>query len=770
VGDPRNPRTFTILADSSGGAWFGYGGGIERGLGHLDSDGTLRHFTPPDGPPGSTVTEIKRDPQGIIWVATDAGVARFDGREWATLDGSTGLNPVQVWPVAFNESGVTLGTVGGGIQILSRGEERNPPPSVRLLGPVSVQGGTVRVRWRAVAYKGEVAPSRVLTRDRIDGGEWSGWGTFRDLWTDESDNLSWGRHTIEIQAKGLYGQVSEPVLAEFTIPYPLALRPIFLLPVGTMAVVLLLVVMATGRRRAQADAALRASEHRLRTLVESAPDAIAIYDVDARHFVDGNRNVLELMGVPKERFLELHVSEFLPEHQPDGTPSLPRARESLQRVLAGEELVEEWTLLAPDGREIPSEIHLVRFPSDSSPQVRISIQDIRARKKAERQQAELEEQLRQSQKLEAVGQLTGGVAHDFNNLLTVIMGNLELLQNTRKADPEVMARSGGAMEAAERSALLTQRLLAFSRRQTLDPRSVRIPAMVESLSDLLARSLGETIQVRTRFDPDVWPALADLGQLEHSLINLSVNARDAMPNGGELHIEASNVFVEPEMAEALEVAPGEFVVLAVTDTGIGMAKEVQAKAFDPFFTTKDVGEGSGLGLSMVYGFARQLGGFVKIYSEPGQGTTVRLFLPRAYEDDDGLALSDDEPTLPMGSGQHVLVVEDDPRLLELAALLCQRLGYQPLTAPDGHAGLEILKSDQSIDLLLTDVILPGGLNGVELARLAREERPQLPILYTSGYAEQSVLAEARSDPNFLVLPKPFDRSSLARKLHAALNR
>jgi signal transduction histidine kinase len=295
--------------------------------------------------------------------------------------------------------------------------------------------------------------------------------------------------------------------------------------------------------------------------------------------------------------------------------------------------------------------------------VRFSVLDIRDRMASEARREELEAQLRQSQKLEAVGQLTGGVAHDFNNLLTVILGNMDLLKEIRENDPEVLELAESAIGAAERSAVLTQRLLAFSRRQALHTKTIDLPVLVDGLLNLLMRSLGERVRVHADFPADLWPVSADPGHLEHTLINLAVNARDAMPRGGELYLEAHNVVLEPDIAPGWGGESGDYVCVSVTDTGVGMAPEVMDRAVDPFFTTKEIGAGSGLGLSMVYGFAKQSGGFLQIHSAEGTGTSIQLFLPRATEGD-LLQEAGKGEVVPRGAGEVVLVVEDEPLLLE----------------------------------------------------------------------------------------------------------
>ena len=376
-----------------------------------------------------------------------------------------------------------------------------------------------------------------------------------------------------------------------------------------------------------------------------------------------------------------------------------------------------------------------------------------------------EEALRQAQKMEAVGQLTGGIAHDFNNLLTGIVGSLDLMR-TRLAQgrTESLTRYiDAAMNSAHRAAALTHRLLAFARRQPLVPKSIDANALVISLEDLLRRTIGERLDLVIVVAPDLWGTLCDPNQLESALLNLAINARDAMPDGGKLAIATANAPQETARAEAPVLAPGDYICISVADTGTGMSPEVVARAFDPFFTTKPIGQGTGLGLSMIYGFARQSNGHVSIDSRPGRGTVVKLYLPRH----DGVAATDPSAhprdLAPVATGETVLVVEDEPvvRTVIMEMLLDQ--GYRVLEAVDGPSGLRALLAEQRIDLLLTDVGLPG-MNGRQLADQAREMRPELKILFITGYAESVVMAEGFLLPGMDMITKPFDLDNLARRV------
>ncbi len=388
-----------------------------------------------------------------------------------------------------------------------------------------------------------------------------------------------------------------------------------------------------------------------------------------------------------------------------------------------------------------------------------------------RRRQETEEALRQSQKMEAIGQLTGGVAHDFNNLLTVIIGNIEILGRNLPAQHEMQRMVAGALRGASRAALLTERLLAFSRRQPLMPQTVSANTLVAGMSDLLRRTLGETVAIETVLAGGLWPAFVDASQLENALINLAVNARDAMPDGGKLTIETANCHLDEAYAAMHdEVQPGQYVGIFVTDTGTGMAKEVVAQAFEPFFTTKETGQGTGLGLSQVYGFIKQSGGHVKIYSEVGQGTTVKLYLPRHRGAETGtekeLELREIARARP---GETVLIVEDDPDVREYTVEIVGELGYRVLSAEDGASALALLEAHREVDLLFTDVVLPGGMNGRQLADVASRRHPGLKVLFTTGYARNAIVHQGRLDPGVEVTFKPFTYSELAARIRRILD-
>jgi signal transduction histidine kinase/CheY-like chemotaxis protein len=401
-------------------------------------------------------------------------------------------------------------------------------------------------------------------------------------------------------------------------------------------------------------------------------------------------------------------------------------------------------------------------------------EEIRHRRKAEAmvkrfQEIEANEaQVRQAQKMEAVGQLTGGVAHDFNNILTVITGTIEILGEAVKDRPHLVQITDMISAAAARGADLTRHLLAFARRQPLQPRNTDVNALVIDAARLLRPTLGEQIEIESMLAHDSVPALVDPSQLTTAILNLALNARDAMPNGGKLTLETKNVVLDENYTSmASELKPGNYVMIAVSDTGEGIPGSLLDKVFEPFFTTKDVGKGSGLGLSMVYGFVKQSNGHIKIYSEESHGTTVKLYLPAAVGVPDELAaeagISWDEH-----GDESILIVEDDALVREYVVTQISRFGYHTLAAGNGAEALAIIDGLERIDLLFTDVIMPGGLNGRQLATEALKRRPELKVLYTSGYTENAIVHHGRLDAGVLLLPKPYLSSDLARMIRTAL--
>mgnify|MGYP001307949541 CR=1 FL=1 len=544
----------------------------------------------------------------------------------------------------------------------------------------------------------------------------------------------------------------------------------------------------------------RSLGERFRRLVESAPDAIVVVDATGIIvMVNGQAETLfgygreELLGQPMEilvpdalRARHLgHRKGFLahPSVRPMGTGmdlSGQRKDGSLVPVEISLSPLEtpEGLLVAAAIRDITAQRHA----QDALRRARDEMEDRVRERTAELEranfalQAEMadrhkaEQALYQAQKMEAVGQLTGGVAHDFNNLLTVVMGNLQILASHLKGDPLATELIQAAIKAAKRGAELNRTLLAFSRKQRLAPEPVDFNEMIAGMAQMLRRTLGEQVAIKLKPAEQLPSAQADPAQLETALLNLAVNARDAMPDGGTLTIETHSTAFDAHSAELEgDVVPGRYVMMAVSDTGTGMPPEVAARAFEPFFTTKETGKGSGLGLAMVYGFVKQSGGHVKIYSEPGIGTTVKIFLPQIGREEDVEAAGEaDPPARPTGK-ETILLVEDEEDVRQLASRVLDALGYRILHAGDGPGALAMLEANPEIALLFTDVVLPGGMTGPEIARQAQLRRPALKVLYTSGYTGNAVQHLESMEGHVRLLSKPYAIDDLAHMVRSALD-
>ncbi len=510
---------------------------------------------------------------------------------------------------------------------------------------------------------------------------------------------------------------------------------------------------------------LEETERRFRLLVEGVRDyAIYMLDPDG-HVINWNPGAERIKGYSSAEILGRHFREFYtPEDRADDVPmkALAIARQT------GKFETENWRV-RKDGTRFWASV-LINAIKDNRGEF-LGFAKI-TRDLTERRAAD--ERARQTQKMEGIGQLTGGVAHDFNNLLTIIIGNIETMTRALSGDAVDVARlrrlAGNVMQGARRAESLTQRLLAFSRQQPLDPKPVDIGRLVSGMSDLMRRTLGEQVTVETVLGGGVWRALADPNQLELAILNLAVNARDAMPGGGKLTIETTNVHLDDQYAAAqIEVVPGQYVMLAVSDTGSGMSDDVKARAFDPFFTTKDVGHGTGLGLSQVYGFVKQSRGHVKIYSEAGYGTTVKIYLPRVLAHTAEAATEDEEVVARGSADETILVVEDDDDVRNYSCETLRELGYRVLEAGHGRGGLELLSRHPEIKLLFTDIGLPGGMNGRQLADEARQHKASLRVLFTTAYARNAIVHDGRLDPGVALLPKPYTQLALATKVRDILD-
>jgi PAS domain S-box-containing protein len=513
------------------------------------------------------------------------------------------------------------------------------------------------------------------------------------------------------------------------------------------------------------------SERRFQVLVQGVTD-YAIYMLDPRgNITNWNAGAMRIKGYNADEIIGRHFSCFYaPEDRETGLPT----RALLTAINEGKYEAEGWRI-RKNGSRFWASVVIDRIDDANGELIGLVkfTRDITERREAQQRLETAREQLYQSQKMDAVGQLTGGVAHDFNNLLTIIIGNLDNAKRTLEtwkdgAQARVARAVDQALSGAHRAATLTGHLLAFSRRQPLEPKLLDVNKLLNQLSVFLKPVLGEDVQLETVGAGGVWQVEADAAQLETAILNLAINARDAMPNGGQLTVEASNVLLDEDYcSKNTEVRPGQYVQISVTDNGAGMTGEVIGHAFEPFFTTKQIGQGTGLGLSQVYGFVKQSGGHVKIYSEPDQGTTVKVYLPRA------LGKAADAPVrgaaAPFAYGQEtILVVEDDADVRAFICQALQELDYAVLQAGDAPAALKVLDGGDHIDLLLTDVILPGP-NGRELASAAQHLRPQLKVLFMTGYSRNAIVHQGRLDEGVQLIQKPLSYASLAAKIRDVLD-
>jgi PAS domain S-box-containing protein len=535
----------------------------------------------------------------------------------------------------------------------------------------------------------------------------------------------------------------------------------------TMLLGMVLAILAF-RNLQRIEAARRAGEQRFGLLVHGVADH-ALYMVDPRGYItDWNAGAERLKGFTTQEIVGQHFScLFTPEDQAAGAPQ--KALETAARD--GTHAAEYWKVRKDGSRFLSTvAISALRDPSGQPQGFALIARDTTELRQQQQALEQARAMLAQSQKMQALGQLTGGIAHDFNNLLHVIKNATAILRKRmQQEDADVRKYFDMVERNADRAATVTHRLLAFSRQQPLEPKPADANKLVREMAEMLRGTLGESVALEYVLASGLWMTSVDASQLQTAILNLVINARDAMSASGKLTIETANAFLdESYVAAHEELAAGQYVMIAVSDTGIGMSKEVAAKAFDPFFTTKEPGHGTGLGLSQVFGFVKQSGGHVKIYSEPGEGTTVKLYLPRLAAAPGHL---DAEVALvPAGAaGETILVVEDDEDVRAFTADVLGEFGYQVAVASDGVTALAALEKLSSIDLLFTDVGLPNGMNGRQLAEKARQRRPGLKVLFTTGYARNAIVHQGRLDPGVELIVKPFTHSSLAAKVRRVLD-
>src|SRR6266481_921894 len=537
--------------------------------------------------------------------------------------------------------------------------------------------------------------------------------------------------------------------------------PVVCLVLGLGLAALLIAWVRRGRlRRCAAEEELKESEGRYRAIFETAVDAI---------IVSNQHGIIEEFSKAAERMTGYLAAEVTGRNMRVLLPA--NLRQEHDRYTARYLwTVRELEVCRKDGMLFPAHLSIAEWWAGGHRHFTGILRDLTVQRQEQLERTKLEAQLHQAQKMEAIGNLTGGMAHDFNNMLGVIIGNVDLLRDLKKSDPDVDELTREALDAAFRGADLTRRLLAFARQQPLRPQRVDVNELVSGITRLLSRTLGEDIEISLDLSAELWPVVVDPAQLEASLTNLATNARDAMPNGGRLMVVTSNHYLDADYAaQHSEVVPGAYVVIEVSDTGSGMTQEVIDRIFEPFFSTKDRDKGTGLGLSMVFGFIKQSGGHISVYSETGIGTTFRLFLPRMTEEVSTVEVSSAVP-LVHGRGETVLVVEDNAALRRVVMRQLGELGYRVRDAENAAEGLQVMEKE-SIDLLLTDVVMPRGTNGRELARRARQRWPGLKVVFTSGFSEARLNGNASPLSSCTpLLNKPYRKEELASAAREALDR
>jgi signal transduction histidine kinase/ActR/RegA family two-component response regulator len=516
----------------------------------------------------------------------------------------------------------------------------------------------------------------------------------------------------------------------------------------------------TEQRRAED--AERHNAEILTATITSMADAVLVTDGEG-HVIVANPAAKALFGDRSDVGSEDWIRTY-GRYLPDGVTPFPASETPIARAARGESVDNvEIVIRALDASKSTHLIANGRPLHDKSGALKGAVvvyRDVTEAKNTERQ-------LRHAQKMDAIGQLTGGIAHDFNNILTVITGTIEILAAAVDDRPQYAAIAKMIDQAADRGAELTRHLLAFARKQPLRPRETDVNALIVETARLLRPTLGEIVEIESVLEGDAWPALVDPNQLTSAMLNLAVNARDAMPNGGKLTLESGNTLLDESYAKTQgDVRPGQYVMITVSDNGSGIPAEIRDKVFEPFFTTKGTGKGTGLGLSMVYGFVKQSGGHIRIYSEEGHGTTVKIYLPRAEARVEHAP--DAQPTAPLGGRETILIVEDDTLVRQYVTAQLHGLGYGTLEAANATEALAIAGSGANFDLLFTDVIMPGAMNGQQLAREMAAHRVNLKVLFTSGYTENALLDHGRLAPGVLLLAKPYRKSELAQMLRQAL--
>jgi PAS domain S-box-containing protein len=747
----KSNRVFSVAIDRQGDAWFSHQTGM--GVGRIHGN-EVTYFTEADGLATDAIWEVRIDAQNRPWAAGEGGVSVFTEGAWATLGPQTGLSHTRFWPLLFLGDRVYVGSRGGGLAQIEATPKASPGPLVVAEPAAEIDRG-ILVRWHAFAWWGEVPPGAVPARVRLDDGPWEPWTTERQV---RFSGLSSGPHTVGFQTRGPLGAINTgtPVL-RFTVAPPFTRRPAFFVPVAGLALLAAGLVAVLVVRQHRHHQALHVREEQLSRTFQGSPLATAVTRLDDGRLLEVNEAMVRLAGRPREELIgrTAVATGFVSED--DQRDAIVAAVDAGRRIAP----VPLKARSAQGGvLEMLAYSDVVEYAGARA--VLTHLLDVT-------EQRRLEAQLRQAQKMESIGRLAGGVAHDFNNLLTVIVGNASLLEMDLPPGDSKLEEVEQIKIAGDRAERLTRQLLAFARRQIVEPRILDLNSIVLSTDRMLRRLIGEDIELVTLLDAEGDCVLIDPSQIEQVLMNMAVNARDAMPKGGTLTIRTQNVSVsEQDAMRASEASAGRFVRLTISDTGSGMDPQTLGRLFEPFFTTKEPGKGTGLGLATCYGIVRQAGGHILVESEVGVGTTFHVDLPPAPAEQDGGAARE-HPAASAGGAERVLLVEDEVQVRRLAGAALRNRGYEVEEAGTGSEALQLFGDHgERFDILVTDVVMPH-MRGTELAARVREARPTIKVLYVSGYTDTEVFMGEAGHDRAAFLGKPFTPETLARKVREVLD-
>lgn len=772
----KSDRIFTLVLDNTDRVWFGHGANKENGLGYIDEQGLPQYFTVADGLVGNRVFEISMAPDGALWLGVwGSGINRYQDGIFSAFGRDTGLDNLNLWPVLPLSQEVYVGT-SAGMYVLDLSERENPPPRVELSAPV-IDGNRVVLRWQAHPFWGAMPMDKVETRYKLDNSDWSAWSTEREI---VHNDLVSGEHNFVVQSKGFMGNMEEMGnMVSFHVAPPFYWHPLFWGGVCFWGVSLVVIGVGYWRKqrrflheiehrnteleteiseRSAIEEKLRQSEEKFRQLVEFVPYGIVLVAKDGQINLI-NAQTESLFGYRRDELLGQNIELLMPERfRETHRGHIGLYYNDLTQRPMGSDL-SLWGRRR-NGSEFPVEISLGPVTIENEVLVLGIIVDVTDRER-------LQEQLRQSQKMEAIGNLAGGIAHDFNNLLTVINGYSQMLSLQTDAGP-TRNLLDEITNAGERASALTRQLLAFSRKQVLQPKLLDLNAVLTDTAKMLRRLIGEDIEFSVVYGAK-GHIKADPSQLEQVFLNLVVNARDAMPQGGTLMIKTENKKVGSRFFKQNEELPiGDYVVISVRDTGVGMSAETQSQIFEPFFTTKEVGKGTGLGLAMVYGIVKQSGGYIFVDSEVGKGTTFNIYFNRVEEVVDEGAEAQ-VPEISYGGTETVLLVEDDDMVRDFTCQVLTQNGYRVLDAESGERAFELChESGSDIALLLTDVVMPN-LSGRQVAEQLQETYPNLKVLFMSGYTDDAIFQHGIIDEEVAFIQKPFKPNEVLKKVREILD-